>query len=76
MKIFLFLSLYIIFLKEAISNDLSCSTLVTTNIQELEYYANKNNAFNQYNLAVIYRDGIGLRLILTKHFIGLKNLLI
>ena len=73
MKIFLFLSLYIIFLKEAISNNLSCSTLVTTNIQELEYCANKNNAFSQYNLAVIYRDGIGVKSDFGKAFHWFKK---
>ena len=73
MKIFLFLSLYIIFLKEAISNDLSCSTLVTTNIQELEYCANKNDAFSQYNLAVIYRDGIGVKRDFDKAFHWFKK---
>ena len=73
MKIFLFLSLYIIFLKEAISNDLSCSTLVTTKIQELEYCANKNDAFSQYNLAVIYRDGIGVKSDFDKAFHWFKK---
>ena len=77
MKKFLYFLIFILFTKNILANelykDLDCSTLVTKNIQKLEYCANKNDAFSQYNLAVIYRDGIGVKSDFDKAFHWFKK---
>ncbi|MCX2962429.1 tetratricopeptide repeat protein [Rodentibacter caecimuris] len=56
------------FSNHSLSKVPECKTLVTKDIQDLSYCATKDDLFSQYNLAVIYRDGIGTKVDLEKSF--------